>query len=155
MDCSFDGTATEVTMTPTPTPTPIGPPNATVSLYYEGNICGVMTSFITGTTQQTKNNYLDAANPAVRGPVYQINGTTLSYYSSEGPFGVGTAWRYTFSPYQIASTINGNYLYPESGSASIAFPNYGNNKFVVTITNGVVTSMINLNDLGAYTPTTC
>jgi hypothetical protein len=160
-DCFITATAVEVTpevtLTPTVTPTltPLSGPDATAFLYYEGYICNVMTNWTTGTTQDAKNGYLDAANPAVRGTTYQINGSGFKYYSSQGPFGVGTSIHYTFSPYQIITTLNGNYLYPDGGGISIAFPNYGNNKFVVTLVNGVVTAMINLNDLGSYTPTTC
>ena len=162
VDCSFDATFTEVfigaTATPTPTPTELGAPDVYAMLYHSGYICNVQTNWTSGTTQEVKCDYLDATNPDVRG-TYQLSGHGLYHYSSQGPFGVGTTLHQTYYPYPVISTLNANYMYAADGVIDIIWsggiPNYGNDKFVVTITNGVVTAMTNLNDLSSCTPSIC
>jgi hypothetical protein len=146
-------------MTPTPTPTPLDSPDVYEFLYRSGYICNVETNWTSGTTQQVKCDYLDATNPDVRGK-YELGASGFYYYSSQGqPISVGTVFHNTYPPYSvISSSLNGNYMY-STGVIDVTWsggiPNYGNDKFVVTVTNGVVTAMTNLNDLGSCTPTTC
>jgi len=149
-----------ITLSPTQTPTPTidGPPDAFKFLYNSGNICNVPTNWTSGTPQEVKNDYLDANNPDVRGTL-NVQGSGYYYYSSQGSFGVGTTLHYLFSPYSVITTLSGNFIYAANGTISITFsggvPNYGTDKFVVTVINGVITAMTNLDDLGAYVATDC
>lgn len=138
-----------VNTTTTSTTTTVAVPTLlSMAVTFQGVICGVMTNWTLKTPSEVKCDWLEAYDPLV-----QVGGTTFNYYSNVG-FVVG-AQLYNSVGTPLTG-VTGNYIQspnsPSSNPDPISTPSP---IYVVTVTNGVITAMNNVDSLPACGPYTC
>lgn len=133
----------------TTTTTTAGPPTLlSMVVTFRGVICGVMTDWTSKTPSEVKCDWLEAYNPLV-----QVGGTTFNYYSNVG-FVVG-AQLYNSVGTPLTG-VTGNYIQSPNSPSSNPDPVFTPSPiYVVTVTNGVITAMYDVNSLPACGPYEC
>ncbi len=134
--------------TTTTTTTAGAPTLLSMAVTFRGVICGVMTDWTSKTPSEVKCDWLEAYNPLV-----QVGGTTFNYYSNVG-FVVG-AQLYNSVGTPLTG-VTGNYIQSPNSPSSNPDPVFTPSPiYVVTVVNGVITAMYDVNSLPACGPYEC